>query len=41
MKKNTSCYVYLQSPSKYDDILSYLPTSETFNEGDLPLSYDS
>jgi hypothetical protein len=22
-------------------IVSYLPTSETFNEGDLPLSYDS
>ena len=41
MKKNTSCYVYLQSPSKYDDILSYLPTSETFNEGDLPLSCHS
>jgi hypothetical protein len=21
--------------------VAYLPTSETFNEGDLPLSYDS
>jgi hypothetical protein len=22
-------------------LITYLPTSETFNEGDLPLSYDS